>query len=117
MQKPKLLDRWSLPRKIVAQGRRTDNYVVQDDTGKLEDIRADSLTRYRFFRDGKPSIPSRPKFTRHERKMLRSNPRAYIPRHIQNNDLVTFPLTIGQKPAFGVGRAVSVLPTGAWDVH
>src|SRR6056300_615317 len=44
--KPKLMDRWSLPRIVVAKGDK-GIYVVRDAAGILSDVRADSMRPYR----------------------------------------------------------------------
>jgi len=64
--KEKMMDRWSSPGVVVAKGDR-GTYVVRDANGKLTDERASTLTRYRVFKDGLPSVPQRRKFTKEER--------------------------------------------------
>jgi len=105
-RKPKMLDRWSLPHRIIAKGDRPDYYIIKDDKGEEQDIRSDSMTPYHFFTDNKPSVSARRRFTKHERKLLRINQDTYLPPLLRHSLLAIFPLTIKNQPAFGVGKVI-----------
>jgi transposase InsO family protein len=117
MVKPKLMDRWSLPHRIVATGDRPDHYIIEDHTGQLTDVRADSMTPYTFFTDNKPSVPPRRKFTTEERRILRRSG-GYLPPKLEKGAFAVFPLTINDKHSFGVGKVVGLnAQRGGFDLH
>ena len=114
--KPKLKDRWSLPCLVIAKDRH-NVYIVRDAMGQLHEVRPDCMVAYRFYYDGKPSIPSRTGYTRAERARLNKDPSAYIPPIACLEDLVVFPMSLGDKPAFGVGMLKSINCKGEMDIH
>ena len=105
--KPKLMDRWSLPKMVVARG---DNgvYVVRDASGTLSDYRADAMRHYRFYKDGLPSVPARRKFTADERRARNAALKRPKIRDAKVGDLVCFPMEMRDGPGFGVGEVLSV---------
>jgi len=116
--KPKLMDRWSLPRRIAAKGSRADNYVIIDGMGIPQNVRADSMIPYSFFTDGKPSVPERRKFTAEERKRLRRDPQAYLPPILRPGAMAAFPLTIENEQAFGIGRVTGKIDSSeTFNLH
>ena len=114
--KPKLRDRWSHPRMVVAKGRK-NTYVIQDANGKLYEVRPDLMVPYNFYFDGKPSIDSRPRYSAAERRAIRSNPLAYRPRIAVVGDLAVFPMSLDDDDAFGVGRVVTIDADGNMNFH
>ena len=114
--KAKLKDQWSQPRMVVAKGPQ-NTYVVRDHKGTLYSVRPDCMAPYHFWLDGKPSIPSRPRYSRAERKLLNADPGAHVPQTAVVNDLVVFPLSLGEDAAFGVGRIVRVSVDGDFCLH
>jgi len=118
MDKPKLKDRWSLPVRVLAKTSE-DSYVVRDQHGELTDVRADLMTPYRFYFDGKPSIPSRLRITPLERRALNRNPetKCVLPR-VRVGELVVFPLSNPDGTAgFGIGKALSFDEKAGWNLH
>ena len=116
-QKPKLMDRWSLPNIVVAKGDK-GIYIVRDENGKLHDVRPDLLRRFTFFKDGLPSIPARKKFTKSERtRMNKARKVSEPPRTANPGDLVCFPMAMRQGPGFGVGKVLAVDHTGSYDLQ
>ena len=117
MDKPKLKDRWSLPMRIIAKNG-PDSYILRNSAGGLVDARADLLTTYQFYYDGLPSVPSRPRFSKDERRALNKDSKTYIPPPIQQGSMVVFPLTMRNGlPGFGVGKATRQSPDGTWNLH
>ena len=114
--KPKLRDRWSHPRMVIAKGRR-NTYIVQDANGKVFEARPDLMVPYHFYWDGKPSIGSRPRHSAAERRTLASDPSAYVPPVAAVGDLVIFPMSLEDDDAFGVGRVVTIDAHGHLNLH
>jgi len=114
--KPKLLDHWTLPHRIVAI--RNDSLVVRNSDGKVRDVDTDSVIPYRFYYDGQPSIPSRRGFTAQERRELNKDFKSYLPPDLQKGQMVTFPVTMKNGSAgFGIGKALSHDSKGQWNLH
>ena len=116
-QKPKLMDRWSLPNVVVARGDK-GVYIVRDENGKLHDVRPDLLRRFTFFKDGLPSIPTRRRFTKAERARMNKASKPGQPiKAAMPEDLVCFPMSTRQGPGFGVGKVLEVKPGGSYDLQ
>ena len=116
--KPKLMDRWSSPRRIAAMGTKVDHYIILDQNNIPQDVRADSMTPYCFFTDGKPSVQERRKFTAAERRALNKDPETYLPPIIRVNDMAAFPLTVKTAQAFGIGLVKSIdIKQQTFDLH
>ena len=110
------MDRWSSPGVVVAKGDR-GTYVVRDVNGKLTDERASTLTRYRFFKDGLPSVPQRRKFTKEERAARNAalkRPRVAKPKVGQ---LVCFPMEMKTGPGFGIGKILQAKKDGTYNLQ
>ena len=116
-QKPKLMDRWSLPNIVVAKGDK-GIYIVRDENGRLHDVRPDLLRRFTFFKDGLPSIPTRRKFTKAERtRMNKANKPGQPAKAATPGDLVCFPMSTRRGPGFGVGKVLESRPNGSYDLQ
>ena len=115
-RKYKLMDRWSLPRRVVCPAHRPDYYVIRDLTGKLCDVRADSMQHYSPYFDGLPSCAPRPRLTKEERKArLKPQDRKWT---IHKGDMLLFPLTMSNgKYGFGVGKAHARRRDRSWNLH
>ena len=119
VDKPKLMDRWTLPREIVSIPSR-DHFVVRDDKGVLHDVRADSAVRYQFYTDGLPSIPSRTRFSKRERARINRVIRegVHLPMEPAPGLMAVFPLQMPDgAPGFGVGKFLQHIDQGCWDLH
>ena len=119
-RKTKMLDRWSEPKRIISEGKGEGYFIVQDAYGNTDDVRADSMIPYEFYYDNKPSVSTRRRFTKHERKALRGNPTVFLPPRIRPNAMIVFPLTMNDGTAgFGVGRAKTEIKgkPGEWDAQ
>ena len=119
VNKPKFMDRWTLPREIVSIPS-PDHFVVRDDKGVLHDVRADSAVRYQFYTDGLPSIPSRPGFSKRERARINKAMRegVNLPMEPEPGLMAVFPLELRDgAPGFGVGKFLQQTGQGCWDLH
>ena len=115
-RKKGLIDQWSPPAQVVSLGKRSGYYIVRDNMGNLQDLRADSMISYKFYLDGLPALPPRPRFTREERTILANNPTQFLPPQITPGVLVVFPMTMTNgKPGFGVGRTLRKLDKDSWN--
>ena len=116
--KKKMMDRWSLPQVIVAKG---DNglFVVRDINGKLSNVRADAMRKYRFFRDGLPSLPPRRKFTAEERKERNKAAKKKKVPDAKIDDMICFPMEMskGKGPGFGIGRVIEIASDGSYNAQ
>jgi hypothetical protein len=114
-RKKGLVDHWSPPAQVVSRGKREGYYIVRDHLGNLQDFRADSMVSYRFYLDGLPALPPRPRFTKEERALLADNPGKFLPPEITQGALVVFPMTMPDgTPGFGVGKALRKMDNGSW---
>ena len=115
-----MLDRWSEPKRIISEGKGEGYFIVQDAYGNTDDVRSDSMIPYEFYYDNKPSVSTRRRFTKHERKALRGNPTVFLQPRIRPNAMIVFPLTMNDGTAgFGVGRAKTEIKgkPGEWDAQ
>ena len=104
--KGKLMDRWSLPNKVVACGEK-GIYIVRDEKGDLHDARADCLRPFSFFTDGLPSIPARRKFSKPERRAMNRRHKQGAMKTADTGDMVIFPMRMAHGPGYGVGKVIS----------
>ena len=114
--KQKMMDRWSLPGVVVAKGDR-GIYIIRDADGKLTNERANTLRRYRFFKDGLPSVPQRRKFTKEERAKRNAalkRPKVAQPKQGQ---LVCFPMEMKRGPGFGIGKVLKIKKDGTFNLQ
>ena len=115
-RKKGLVDQWSPPAQIVSHGKTGGYYIVRDHNGHLQDVRADSMVSYRFYTDGLPAMPPRPRFTKEERAILAKNPEQFVPPDITRGSMVVFPMTMADgTPGFGVGKALEQLEDSSWQ--